>query len=356
MRSNIKITFYDLVDLNYASFYLAGFHGHGSQGAWAFSVSKRLPAMLKDLLDDRQWKDILFSVLLFKYSLDDDEFFFCIDTRDSSSTTGTGKGYHLPLLQKVRYYFKVNYRKETIEGDVNLAHHARKIVPISPFFPTKLPSAWSYLPSPYSSINDGWAFRGAVRRLRQIRELPSMDKLRVLRRRPKIRDVFFVVGYYDGHEQDNEFRYQIMDELRRRPHISSSLGFVGRNLPGKYRELQIDREIPLYAYLSEVAASRVAVYVRGVHDCLSFKFGQLLAMGMPMVGQPILNNRENLMVNPHFDTQFAYEAPLEIVERIEQLLARPEELERIGYSNASVFDAKYTPEKVVSELLDYIAA
>lgn len=356
MASNIKITFYDIVDLNYASFFLAGFHAHARQGTWAFSVSKRLPAILKDLLDDWQWKDILFSVLLFKYSHDGEEFFFCIDTRDSHSTAGTGKGYHLPLLQKFRYYFKVNYRKGSIEGDVNLAPHAHKIMPISPFFPTKLSSAWSYLPSPYSSIDDGWDFRGAVKRLRQIRALPSLDKLRALRKRPKIRDVFFVVGHYDGHEQDNEFRYQIMDELRRRPHIRSSLGFVGRNLPGKYRELQIDREIPLYAYLSEVAASRVAVYVRGVHDCLSFKFGQLLAMGMPMVGQPILNNRENLMANPHFDTQFAYEAPLEIVERIEQLLARSEELERIGQSNASVFDAKYTPEQVVSEVLNYMAA
>ena len=347
--SRIHITYYDIADLNYASFFLAGLHLHAEIGTLAFSVSKRQPDGLKEISNGDQWQDILSTILLFKFTRDGDVFHFCIDTRDSNTSGGTGKGFHLPLLKQVRYYFKVNYNRRAIESDNYLAQHAHKIIPLSPFFPTRLPKIWPYIPSLFPPT--GTSFKGAVNRVRQLKVLSTLDDVRILRKRPKVRDVFFVVSYYDRHERENEFRYQIISELRSRSHIRSHVGFVGRNLPGRYRELQIDRELPLYEYLAEIASSRVALYVRGVHDCLSFKFGQLLAMGMPMVGQPILNNRDKLMANPYFDVQFAYENPREIVDRVEQLLGTPEELGRIGDSNAAVFDLRYTPEKVVGELL-----
>jgi glycosyltransferase involved in cell wall biosynthesis len=353
VKRNIQMTYYDFADLNYASFFLAGLHWHAENGALEFTVSKRQPDVLKRMPEGKQWQDILFSILLFKVSCAGEAFHFCIDTRDSNATGGTGKGFHLPLLKQVRFYFKVNYNRQRIEADSVLARHAHKIIPLAPFFPTRLPKMRPYVPSLFSTASVD--LRGLVARMRQLRILSSLEDPRTFRKRPKVRDVFFMVGYYERHDLENEFRYQIISELRARPNISAHVGFVGRNLPGKYRELQIDRELPLYEYLSEIASSRIALYTRGVHDCLSFKFGQLLAMGMPMVGQSILNNRDELMANPYFDTQFAYENPWEIVDRVEQLLDTPEELGRIGDSNAAVFDFKYTPEKVVRELLAFLS-
>lgn len=350
MKRNPQITYYDFADLYYASFFLAGLDLHAENGAIDFSVSKRKPDVLMQLTDGEQWQDILSSILLFKFTRDGDAFYFCIDTRDSNTTGGTGKGFHLPLLEQVRYYFKVNYNRQAIGSDSVLTRHAHQIIPLSPFFPTRLNKVSRFFPMLFSHA--GVDFLGAVRRARQLKVLSTLKDLRQLRKQPKVRDVFFMVGYYDRHESANEFRYQIISELRSRPHIRSFVGFEGRNLPGKYRELQIDRELPLYEYLTEIASSRVALYTRGVHDCLSFKLGQLLAMGMPMVGQPLHNNRENLMANPYFDAQFAYESPREIVDRLELLLAAPEELDRIGGSNATLFDHKYTPEKVVGDLLN----
>lgn len=352
MKRNIQITYYDFADLNYASFFLAGLHHHALQGALAFSLAKGQPDFLKQLPDFKQWQDILFSILLFKVCDNGDVYYFCIDTRDSNSTSGTGKGFHLPLLRQVRHYFKVNYNRQAIESDSALLDQAHKILPLSPFFPTRLPKIAPYLPNPFAST--GLDFRQALQRVRQLSVLSNLGSLRLLRNRPKVRDVFFMVGYYDRHEQENEFRYQIVRALRARPDIRSHVGFVGRNLPEKYRAFQFARELPLNKYLQELASSKIALYVRGVHDCLSFKFGQLLAMGMPMVGQPILNNRESLMANPYFDTQFAYEEPRAIVDRVEQLLGNPEELSRIGFSNAMVFDQRYTPERVAGELLAHL--
>lgn len=350
MKRNPQITYYDFADLYYASFFLAGLDLHAENGAIEFSVSKRKPDVLKPLIDGEQWQGILSSILLFKFTCDGDAFYFCIDTRDSNTTGGTGKGFHLPLLEQVRYYFKVNYNRQAIEADIVLARHANKIIPMAPFFPTRLNKVSRFFPRLFSHA--GVDFPGAVRRARQLNVLSTLKDLRQLRKRPKERDVFFMVGYYDGHDRENEFRYQIISELRSRPHIRSFVGFVERNLPDKYRELQIDRELPMYEYLTEIASSQVALYTRGIHDCLSFKLGQLLAMGMPMVGQPLHNNRENLMANPYFDVQFAYESPREIVDRVEQVLASPNDLELIGDSNATVFDRNYTPEKVVGDLLN----
>jgi hypothetical protein len=353
VKRDIQITYYAFADLYYASFFLAGLDRHAENGAIEFSVSKRKPEVLKQMSDDDHWQDLLSSILLFKVIHNGDVFHFCIDTRDSNTTGGTGKGFHLPLMKLVRYYFKVNYNRQAIEKDSDLVRHAHKIIPMSPFFPTSLKKIWRYSPKLFS--HTGLDFLGVVKKMRKLKVLSSMKDLRLLRKRPKVRDVFFMVGYYDRHERENEYRYQIISELRSRSSIRSFVGFEGRNLPGKYRELQIGKELPLYKYLSEIASSRVALYTRGVHDCLSFKLGQLLAMGMPMVGQPILNNRDNLMSNPYFADQFAYESPREIVDRVEQLLGAPEELERIGDSNATVFDLKYTPEKVIGELLAYLS-
>ena len=125
-----------------------------------------------------------------------------------------------------------------------------------------------------------------------LKELLSLEEIRQLRNSQKDLDIFFVVTFYnqEKHSAYNEFRYQIMKEIREDRNIRSVVGVVSHEkLPSKYAEFQVE-PYSLREYLSRIAKARVAIYVRGLHDCLSFKFGQLLSLGMPIVGQRIRNN------------------------------------------------------------------
>jgi hypothetical protein len=168
-------------------------------------------------------------------------------------------------------------------------------------------------------------------------------------------DVFFVVHFYsqERHQEANEFRYRLMKAIQGNRHLSSRVGFEGSDLPSQYRDLRQPR-LHLREYLASVSKSRVGIYVRGLHDCLSFKFGQLLAMGMPIAGQTIRVNTRNIMDSSHFGIQFAYDEPEQIADRAAELLSRPEELAMLGESNARVFDARFAPEATVNGMLELL--
>jgi glycosyltransferase involved in cell wall biosynthesis len=166
-------------------------------------------------------------------------------------------------------------------------------------------------------------------------------------------DAFFVVNYWKGkwHDEENDFRFRLMKALQKARTINARVGFVGAALPAAYRGLKQPR-LRLREYLAAVSTARVGIYVRGLWSCLSFKFGQLLAMGMPIVGQTIRANREAIMDNRHFDVQFAYDEPEAIADRVAELLSRPDELSALGAANARTFDTKFTPETVVNGMLE----
>jgi glycosyltransferase involved in cell wall biosynthesis len=103
-----------------------------------------------------------------------------------------------------------------------------------------------------------------------------------------------------------------------------------------------------------MASARIAIYVRGLQNCLSFKFSQLLALGVPVVGQSIINNKDILMNNDYFTQQYAFDSPEEIVREAVKLLADPDKLNKIGRSNASIFDTKFTPQAVVTDILNIL--
>ena len=168
--------------------------------------------------------------------------------------------------------------------------------------------------------------------------------------------MFFVVRFYDHetHSADNEFRYQIMKEIQQYPDIRSVVGFASHeNIPNKYADFQVT-PYSLREYLSRIAKARVAIYVRGLHNCLSFKFGQLLSLGMPIVGQTIHNNKDNIMNTDYFDEQFAYDDPKAIVRGAIGLLKNPEKQVALSVSNASVFDIKFAPKAVVADILTHL--
>ena len=358
MRSNDHIIYYDFNNLDYSSYFLTGFHQNTETFLYKFKVSKNIPPLLFDKKVGDKWKKILFSICLFKAKLTNEEFYFCIDTRDScDANPNKGNGYHLPLLKKVRYYFKVNYNIDAINNDPNLRDFANKIIPALPFFSIKCPTLLPYRPRIISCSTVAWTWKDTVQRVRMLKGMLPLEQVRHMRNSVKDLDIFFVLNYYHQkvHSADNEFRYQIMKEIQKHPNINSLVGFTSHEkiVPDKYADLQL-KPYSLEEYLGCLAKSRIAIYVRGLHNCLSFKFSQLLLLGMPIVGQTVHNNEDNIMNNELFDEQFAFDDPKEIVQEAIKLLDDPEKQMALGESNANVFDTKFTPKAVVSDILRHL--
>src|SRR4030042_1557789 len=133
-----RITYYDFANVNYASFFLTGFSDCEEKPSFRLTVSRSPPARLRERMMEGEWASIVPFVCLFKIGLADEEFYFCIDARDSCRTApAEGMGYHLPLLDEVRFYFKVNYNEDAVTADPLLKTHAGKIVPVAPCFPMR---------------------------------------------------------------------------------------------------------------------------------------------------------------------------------------------------------------------------
>jgi len=338
-----RITLYDFNDLLYSSFYLSGF----AQCAPSidFRVSHVTPP-LPGISAGTAWKHIL----LFHCELPGENFYFCIDTRDSARAGDEhGRGYDLGLLEKVKFYGKVNYRAAAIAEDPRLAPFAGTILPVLPFFPVR---AWQ-LPRYMPEGTMGWTSEDTLRRFKQLREIPALEDMVAMRALDEDIDIFFVVTFSGKpeHTAEDEYRYRVLRAIQENRDVRSVVGFVGKaKMPEKFSSLRVKR-YDLKGYLSRVARSRVAIYVRGLHDCISFKFGQLLALGKPVAGQVILNNVENVGGFEGFDEQFGLEEPEEIAERAFALLGDPERRTRLAQTNAATFDSRFTPVAVVSEIL-----
>lgn len=352
LSSRINITYYDFSDIYYSSFFLYGFLQNQKLHSYKFKISKQSPVILSDPSMDAKWRNILYSVCLFKINTGDEEYYFCIDARDSNNTTN-GMGYHLPLLEKVKYYYKVNYNLAEIENDPNLRGHSDKIIPVPLFFPVRIYSP-RISPKLLPCKDMNWTTRDAVRRIMSFLRLLPLNEIKQMRQIKKDIDIFFVTTYYDAKKplQENEFRLQLMKEIKKNKKIKSIVGFAKKKgMPDKYADFGVN-EYNLRNYLSNISRAKIAIYVRGVYGCVSFKLGQLLCMGMPIIGQSIVNNKNMLYENAFFHEQFAFDDPEEIVYQASKMLNKPDRLTEIGLANALTFDTKFAPEKITFDILN----
>ena len=351
-----RITFYDFANLLYSGYFIVGFDQDAQATGYNFVVRHTPPDLLRSSAMTGRWRQLLFSICIFKAEVGGEPFFFCIDTRDSAHPSEReGLGFHLPLLERVKLYFKVNYNEGVISSEPALAAYADKIVPVPLFFPARPRAAMlaRLFPRLTPAVEASWSAADVLMRLKTLRYLVSARELVRLRTAKKDLDVFFVVNHYGGaaHAASNEFRHELMSELRSRGEIRSITGFASdRWLPDKYVPMRT-AVASARTYLTRVARSRVAIYVRGMYQCHSFKLGELLAMGMPMVGQPLRNNAASLYSNSSLEEQLAFEEPREIVRTVLKVLRQPETLERWGRSNARTYDQFLTPSHVVSDIV-----
>ena len=352
MKKN-SIVYFDLVDLNYASFFINGFLHNSRVFDYNFSISKSCPTSLARFASDLALQHIL----LFQATINGEAFIFCVDTADSCGNhPHILQGYNIFLLENTKHYFKVNYNKAVVENDLNFKEYTDKILPIPTFFPLKFPKPWQLLPKLEFLHPSRMLSPRSIRRMKTLLTLCSLEKLRRLRDTPKDIDIFFVVNYYGTavHAAEDEFRYQIMREIADHKDIKAITGFSSHSkLPGKFASFASKHYLHP-RYLHQLSRARVAIYVRGAHDCLSFKFGQMMALGMPIVGQSLYNNSENMYQYPYFKDQFAYNDPALIIQKAVALLNNPEELSLLAEANAHTFDTAFTPEAITARILEQL--
>jgi hypothetical protein len=350
MGSQPTIVHYDFADIRYSSFYSTGFLLNAAHYGYRFVISRKPPPLLDDPAIAASWgKDMTQRCrLLYRFTSDSEDYYFCIDTLDHN------RNYNLPLLQNVEMYFKVNYDLDCIPRDREVVAHIDRIKPVLPFFPLRGNWRLGRIPRLWPSRTMAWDHRAAVRRIIDAPRVPSVETLRTLRGSSECCDVFFVSVYYpeEQHASAMEFRYELMQELDSQGFRRSLYGFATRTeLPEPFNEYAIGW-FSFRNYLRTLAGARLAIYVRGLLDCISFKFGEYLCLGVPVVGQTIANNRERLVGLPYLNEQFALEEPRDIALKAAVLLGQGDKRRALGESNARVFDTMLSPESATADVLE----
>ncbi len=351
-----QITFYDTrtdaANLKSLSFYLNGFMENQDALRYTFQIQRAIPETLG--LTKAQSKSL--AIGFFRYASNGEQLFFCIDRTDSNYSISPPD---LAALSAVDIVFKANYHPENIHSKISDHSVRDRLVPVSHSFPIALTQANRYVFNTLPAQTD-WSIKNARNRLRYlIRPTePNLDVFCRQRHVPSDLDVFFVAAYYHQahHAEVSRFRAEVMLGLKTLRGRKIETGLVSDSaLPSQWSALHVSR-FDISDYFSRLQRSKVAIYVRGPHDGISSKFGELLALGKPIVGQALANCRKELMSNPYFDQQFAHRTPESIVAAVDALLNDADTMEAWGNSNAIVFDRSLRPRAAVDHMLGEITA
>jgi len=345
------IVYYDFADIRYSSFYSTGFRLNAARCGYRFQFSRKVPRLLDDPAVRVNWRNdsTRACLLLYRFTSGEDDYYFCIDTHDYS------RSYPWPLLERVRAYFKVNYDPDQVPRDRDYAAQVEKIKPVMPFFPLR-DGRVERLPRLLPSRTMAWNHHDMARRIIDAPRVPTLQALRALRGGDKAHDVVFLSAYYPEavHAPAMELRYELMREFDRLGFSRSLYGFATRmKLPEPFATYSMPR-FSFEDYLRALAQARLAIYVRGCLDCISFKFEEYLCLGVPVVGQTIANNRERLTGLPHVAEQFAFDSPGDIAREAAVLLGEGDRSRALAESNARVFDTDLSPQATTAEVLEVL--
>lgn len=366
--NDISLTFYDTSRLYYASYYLKGFDELARTDGLRVHIAQSLPERLKTAVQNSEWQHLLFAMVLCRFQQDSKVLYFCIDTHDDNAVnenTRTG-GYHLPLLQSVDVYFKVNLNSHILSQTPALLAHRDKIYSIAQFFPIQppfrlqlglrlaLPSAWvGYKPGlGHNQPYDGHMQAARYRRSDLKKFLP-LEHILAYRDTPKDIDIFYVTSYrsHPRHAAVMEQRYQVMDKLASITRFQSVIGFASNHtLPEKYAH-RAQRRLNQSTYLETLARCKVFIYTQGMENCLSSKFGLAMALGIAAAGEPLANNPHMQSVYPHLHEQFGYITPDTLIDQAIQLADDTEKSQRLGKLNAAMFDNYLSPRAAATSIL-----
>lgn len=351
MKNTTEIIYYDFDRLDWLSFYIDGFLANQKKFNYRFRIKREVPSFLEQPSSAGKWQKHLIALGVFEYRNENDTFFFCIDRSDHSSNY-MNEGYFIPILENVKYYFKANYNRVAIENDRSLKKYSDKIIPVGLSFPVHTANMMKLLVRVIPNSKSRWKFRVARQRISFLIRVPRLNYLRNLRRIEPDLNIFFVLPYYSNQEKLNDYRYEVMKALAELGLPKTIIGFAcNGELPGKFQDFK-QPEFRRRTYYRNLARSKVTIYVRGPHNGISSKLGQLLALGKPIIGQSIYNNKEVYYQNQFFDQQFAYDEPEDIANHVRELLQQPEKAATFGNANANTFDKEFLPGITVSRLIE----
>lgn len=348
-----EIIYYDCGEITAISFYINGFLSNQQRFNYKFIIKRDKPDFLKQAPRNGEWGKFVLRLGFFEFKHEDNSFFFCIDRSDHSSNY-MNEGYIIPVLEIVKYYFKTNYNANAIDCDIIVRKFKDKIIPIGPSFPLHIDNMIRFMPRIIPGSNNNWTFKESKERLNLMFRNPRLDFLRRLRNTETDLNVFFVMPYYPMHKILNEFRFEVMKALQAIVKTRVIVGFAPTQALPDNHQYFVQPVCEMRNYFRHLARSKVAIYVRGPHDGISSKLGQLLALGKPIIGQTITNNKELYYQNPFFKEQFAYDDPEEIVRYVHELLKQPEKAALFAKANASTFDTKFSPEITVSKFIEIL--
>ena len=347
-----EVIYYDCGELTRISFYINGFLSNQRKYNYKFLIKRDKPYFLEQSDLSGKWGKFVFTLGLFEFKQGNNNFFFCID-RSDHSTNFKNEGYIFPVLETVKYYFKTNYNPVAVDSDPDIRKLRDKIIPIGPSFPLHIDNMIRFMPRIFPGRSNNWTFRESKERLNLMFRNPRLDYLRRLRHTVTDLSVFFVMPYYPMHKILNEFRFEVMKALQATVKTSVIVGFAPtQKMPDNHQYFVQPAVYEMRDYFRHLAMSKVAIYVRGPHDGISSKLGQLLALGKPIIGQTISNSKELYYQNPFFKEQFAYDDPEEIALHVNELLQHPEIAASYAKANANTFDTKFSPEISVSNIID----
>jgi hypothetical protein len=358
-----KITYFDTQvganNLSSLSFYLNGIYRGQKKWGYRFDVCRTLPAEVK-----KQIGEVPRQMALFHCETNAESFYFSVDRTDSNFSI---HGPQKSMLALCRFIFKANYHRGYLNACSEIHDSTHKYIPISHSFPVQLENKfpfalkafdirkdWSSKASDFRDVKD-WSLRQALHRLRYLftNRAPELEAFCQLRNQPRDIDVFFVMAYYeeDLHNQVSKFRADVMLALKELQGFNMEIGFVSsKPLPEALASL-VTPKMTMSQYLAKLVRSKVAIYVRGPHDCLSSKFAQYLALGKPVIGQSLANDTENLNQYPYFKEQFAFDDAKSLVKEVEKLLRDEKRMKLYASSNADVFDKKVSPDYAASIIM-----
>ena len=360
--SKSSLIFYDTSRAYYASYYLNGFDELRNTHKLQISVVHSLPMRLKPAVQNAKWQPLLFAMVLFKLQQGEREWYFCIDTHDDNSANG----YHLPLLQCVDVYFKVNHNPHIIECSPALKNFREKIRSISQFIPLRpslllslsrrlmLPPVWfGFKPGQRYNQPYGGYISDAKYRLRDLNNFQSLEQIVAYRTMPKNIDIFYVTSFrsHPRHESLMEHRYQIMRKLTGLSTLKSVIGFTSHQMmPEKYARISHQR-LSQSEYIGILSQAKVVIYTQGMEGCISSKFSLAMALGTATIGEPLGNNPELLATHAQLKEQLCYTDPDELATQAITLAAQPEKARELGILNATMFDRYLAPRPTAEYVL-----
>jgi hypothetical protein len=345
-----KITYYDFTNIIYSGLFINGFLKNEDEYDYRFVVSNQMPPEFEDLNQDvLHYTQQPYSILRYEGK---EQFLFCIDAGDMNGSESTVE-YYAPYLERCQYFFKVNYNADVIAQTDLLNRYASKIKPVPIVYPIALSRPWLLRPR---FGGPGWSLAAIKRRSKDLLKTVRLNNYRKLRHIDEDLDLFFTISLYKDpmYEEVNQKRRILVDLINDKMKKYNILaGYICLDNESSAdcgpNQIQAMRHSDV---LRHYARSRVGLYVRGLHGCLSYKFGELMALGTPIAGETILNNRANMYTYDHFEEQFAYDDPEELVDRTVYLLEHPRYLEELKRANIETFENHFTPKPVVKSILD----